>query len=59
LVYNELRFSSLAPTYPDAYVFKFDVKKNNNDVLVRRTHPKRYLNTTNMGLYFDRILETL
>lgn len=55
----DLRFASLAPTYPDAYVFKFDIKKNNNAVIVRRTHPKRYLNTTNMGLYLDRILETL
>ena len=51
----DLRYSSLASEYPDAYVFRFEVKRKGNDITINRAHPKRKLNYENTIRYIKRI----
>ncbi|MGE0078463.1 MAG: metal-dependent hydrolase [Bacteroidales bacterium] len=53
----DLRYSSLAQNYPEAYVFKFDVEKKENAIHIARTHPKRHINTKNIKEYIKRIIK--
>jgi inner membrane protein len=52
----DLRYSSLAENYPEAYVFKFDVKKQGDTIIVGRSHPKRHININNIKYYINRLL---
>lgn len=52
---NDLRYSSLSTTYPQAYVFRFEVTQATSTIEVKRAHPKRNLNFQNILHYWQRI----
>lgn len=58
LVVYDLRYSSLAESYPQAYVFRFEVNSDGDNVIISRAHPKRSLSFKNIKLYIHRILNT-
>lgn len=51
----DLRYSSLASEYPEAYVFRFEVKRKGCNIIINRAHPKRRLNFENTICYFKRL----
>lgn len=53
----DIRYSSLAIEYPNAYVFTFNIEKLDETVKLGRSHPKRSLTFENIKLYFGRLLE--
>ncbi|HNV53214.1 MAG TPA: hypothetical protein PKM28_10015, partial [Tenuifilaceae bacterium] len=53
----DIRYSSLAMEYPEAYVFTFNIVKAGDVVQLGRSHPKRSLTFEKIKLYFGRLLE--
>lgn len=51
---NDLRFSSLEQTYPDAYVIRFKVDERS--CTVQRAHPKRGINLSNIKKLANRLI---
>ncbi len=58
LVIYDLRYSSLAESYPQAYVFRFEVNIDGDNVKISRAHPQRSLSFKNIKRYVHRILST-